>query len=45
MIDAISASTQGLPYLHFTTSLKVEMKILAAATVSNVYCGASILTF
>ena len=45
MIDAISASTQGLPYLHFTTSLKVEMKILAAGTVSNVYCGASILTF
>mgnify|MGYP003628394408 CR=1 FL=1 len=45
MIDAISASTQGLPYLHFTTSLKVEMKILAAGTVSNVYCGSSILIF
>ena len=45
MIDAVTASTQGLPYLHFTTSLKVEMKVENAGTVSNGYAGSSILIF
>ena len=45
MIDAVTASTQGLPYLHFTTSLKVEMKIENASAVTNGYAGSSILIF
>jgi hypothetical protein len=45
MIDAVTASTQGLPYLHFTTSLKVEMKIENAGVVTNGYAGSSILIF
>jgi len=36
---------QGLPYLYFTTSLKVEMKVQNASVVSNAYAGASILEF
>ena len=45
MIDAVTASMQGLPYLYFTTSLKVEMKVQNASVVSNAYAGASILEF
>jgi len=45
MIDAVNASMQGLPYLHFTTSLKVEMKLQNTTVISNAYAGASILEF
>jgi len=45
MIDAGTASMQGLPYLHFTTSLKVEMKLQNTTVMSNAYAGASILEF
>lgn len=44
-IDAITASQRGLPYLYFTTSLKVEVKLEFSTTMSLVKAGAQILTF
>ena len=45
VIDTITASTMGLPYLYFTTSLKVEVKLQFSTTMSLVKAGAQILTF
>lgn len=45
VIDAITASTMGLPYLYFTTSLKVEVKLQFSTNMSLVKAGAQILTF
>lgn len=41
-IDASTAAQAGYPFLHFTTSCKVEIK---AATATNTFGAAQILTF
>ena len=45
VIDTITASTMGLPFVYFTSSLKVEVKITSRGSTGDVRAGASILTF
>jgi len=42
-IDAITASQRGLPFIHFTSSLKIEIK--SQVSNSNFWGSAEIITF